>query len=84
MLIANKMESNGMAGAVCISEQTYKLIHRNNFVAETFEFTEHRPCEIGTIGKTIKSYKVEQIFNEVGESSEEFSEGDGEGDYEDG
>lgn len=63
VLIANKMESNGMAGAVCISEQTYKLIHRNNFVAETFDFTEHRPCEIGTIGKTIKSYKVEQIFN---------------------
>jgi len=51
-------------------------------VADAFEFEEHRPCEIGTIGKTIKSYKVEQIMNEVGESSEEYS--DGEGEYEDG
>ena len=73
-----------MAGAVCISEHTFKLIHRNNFVAETFEFKDHRPCEIGTIGKTIKSYKVDQIFNEEGESSEEFSEGDGDGDEDDG
>ena len=84
MLIANKMESNGMAGAVCISEQTHKLIHRNNFVAETFEFTEHSSCEIGTIGKTIKSYKVEQIFNEAVESSEDYSEDGADGDYEDG
>lgn len=72
-----------MAGAVCISEQTYKLIHRNNFVAETFEFKEHHPCEIGVIGKTIKSYKVDQIFNEVGESSEEYTEDGGDGDYDD-
>ena len=83
VLIANKMESNGMAGSVCISEQTYKLICRNNFVAESFSFTEHRPCDIETIGKTIKSYKVEQIFNEVGDSSEEYSEGEGEGDEDD-
>ena len=84
VLIANKMESNGVAGAVCISEQTYKLIHRNNFVAETFDFTDHNVCEIGTIGKNIKSYKVEQIFNEAGESSEEYSEDGGDNDYEDG
>ena len=83
VLIANKMESNGMAGAVCISEQTYKLIHKNNFVAESFEFKEHRPCEIGVIGKTIKSYKVEQILNEVGESSEEYTEDGDNPDYDD-
>ena len=53
------MESNGIAGSVCISEQTHKLIHRNDFVADAFTFSEHADCEIGTIGKTIKSYKVE-------------------------
>ena len=77
VLIANKMESNGMAGAVCISENTYNLI-KKNFLVDTFEFKEHHPCEIGTIGKTIKSYIVEQIFNEemmMGETSEEYSEG---------
>ena len=36
VLIANKMESNGLAGAVCISEQTHRLIHKNNFVEDTF------------------------------------------------
>ena len=59
VLIANKMESNGMAGAVCISEQTYKLIHKNNFVADAFNFESHQQCEIDTIDKNIKSYKVE-------------------------
>ena len=76
------MESNGIAGSVCISEQTYKLIHRNNFVLDTFEFTEHRPCEIGTIGKTIMSYKVEQIMkSQDGESSDEYSEDNVDGEY---
>ena len=53
-------------------------------MAETFDFTDHNVCEIGTIGKNIKSYKVEQIFNEAGESSEEYSEDGGDNDYEDG
>ena len=51
-------------------------------MADAFNFESHRHCEIGTIGRTIKSYKVEQIQNEAGESSEDFS--DGEGEYEDG
>ena len=81
VLIANKMESNGLAGQVCISEQTYKMIHKNNFVSDTFGYTEHRPCEIGTIGKTIKSYIVHQIVNEAAQSSEEIS--NEESDFED-
>ena len=79
------MESNGMAGAVCISEQTYKLINKNKAISEIFDFTDHRPCEINTIGKTIKSYIVSQNLNEMGETSEDFSEdGAEEGEYEDG
>lgn len=84
VLIANKMESNGLAGAVCISEQTHKLIHRNNFVEDTFQFTEHTLCEIGTIGKTIKSYKVDQILrSQDEESSDEYSEDNVDGEYDD-
>ena len=30
--IANKMEANGIKYAVCISEQTYKLLHAKNLV----------------------------------------------------
>ena len=75
------MESNGIAGSVCISEQTHKLIHRNDFVADAFTFSEHADCEIGTIGKTIKSYKVEQNQKSVQEdSSEDYNDSD----YEDG
>ena len=66
VLIANRMESNGIAGTVCISEQTYKLIQKNNFVSNTFAFEEHNYCEIGTIGKRIKTYTVKQILNDFG------------------
>ena len=84
VLIANKMESNGLAGAVCISEQTHKLIHKNNFVVDTFQFTEHAVCEIGTIGKSIKCYKVDQILrSKDGDSSDEYSEDNVDGEYED-
>lgn len=38
VLIANKMEANGAAGNVVISDSTYKLILKNNFVADTFYF----------------------------------------------
>lgn len=74
VLIANKMESNGAAGSVVISDSTYKLILKNNFVADTFYFTEHREVEIGVIGKKIMAYKVEQIDAEADDSSEEYSE----------
>ena len=78
------MESNGMAGAVCISEQTYKLINKNKVIAEIFDFKEHRSCSIDTIGKNIKSYIVSQNLNAMGESSEDYSEDGAEEDYEDG
>ena len=34
--IANKMETNGVDGAVCISEQTYKLLQTNKFASVKF------------------------------------------------
>ena len=56
------------------------MIHRNDFVADTFSFKEHADCEIGTIGKTIKAYKVEQNQKSVQDSSEDYNDSD----YEDG
>ena len=44
VLIANKMESNGIAGQVCISQSTYKLVQNNQFVVEKFKFNEHKEC----------------------------------------
>ena len=54
-------------------------------MVDTFEFKEHKTCDIGTIGKTIKTYIVEQIMNEeVVDSSEEYSEDIGDGSNEEG
>lgn len=62
VLIANKMESNGQAGAVVISEATYDLVKKNQWIFDTLEIHEHRDVAIGVIGKAVKSYRVEQIF----------------------
>ena len=71
VLIANKMESNGQAGSVVISEATYELLKKNQWIFDTFDMQEHRDVEIGVICKSIKSYKVEQIFAANYSSSEE-------------
>ena len=39
VLIANKVGSNGIAGAICISEGTYRLVHRKATAAGSFEFS---------------------------------------------
>ena len=72
VLIANKMESNGQSGTVCISGETLALLKQNQFIMDTLDFTEHTSFEIGNIGRKIQSYIVEQIFmdNSVGSSSE--------------
>lgn len=74
VLIANKMESNGKQGCVCISDSTYNLLKQNQFIVDTLDFTEHDTFEIGNIGRKIQSYMVEQIFmeNSMG-SSDDFS-----------
>lgn len=36
VLVANKMESNGIAGQCCMSEATYKLLEQNPFIFDTF------------------------------------------------
>jgi class 3 adenylate cyclase len=62
VLIANKMESNGEKGRVCISETTLGLLKQNQFIVETLGFKEHNQFEVGHINKKITSYFVEQIF----------------------
>jgi class 3 adenylate cyclase len=75
VLIANKMESNGKQGCVCVSEATVALLKQNQFIVDTLDFTEHSIIELAGIGKKIQSYLVEQIFmeNSMGESDENYS-----------
>ena len=57
-----------------ISESTYDLLKKNQWIFDTFDMQEHRDVEIGVIGKSIKSYRVEQIF-----AADYSSSDDGEG-----
>ena len=74
VLIANKMESNGIGGAVCISEATHQLIMKSDIIKDNFEFEVNKEVEISGIGKKINSYKVTQKIDDDAESSGEYSE----------
>jgi len=41
VLIANKMESHGEAGAVCISEDTKRVLHSNPMFEQHFEYHKY-------------------------------------------
>ena len=45
-----------------ISEATYDLVKKNQWIFDTLEIHEHCDVAIGVIGKAVKSYRVEQIF----------------------
>ena len=59
VLIANKMESNGKQGQVCISENTLELLRQDQFIMDTLDLQIHEAVEIGNIGRKIQSYLVE-------------------------
>jgi len=73
VLIANKMESNGVDSQVVISEATFQLLNKNQTIMDSMDFTMHKEVEIQALGKTVNSYLVEQI-NQQG-SFEDSSEG---------
>lgn len=53
VLIANKMESNGVPGKVCVSDDTRKLLMRSAEVSRGYYFKEHNIVELVRIGKKI-------------------------------
>lgn len=56
VVIANKMESGGLPGKVCVSEQTRSLlIESSNYV-----FSEHESIYIKTLGASLKSFFVKR------------------------
>lgn len=46
VLIANKMESNGVPGKVCISEDTRRLLCRSQDIAREFSFDPHNEVNL--------------------------------------
>lgn len=53
VLIANKMESNGVDSQVVISESTFNLLNRNQSIMESLEFTAHEEVDIPVLNKVV-------------------------------
>jgi len=60
VLIANKMESNGVPGKVCCSDDTRRLLLRSADVAREYSFQNHNVVELARIGKRIPTFVVEK------------------------
>lgn len=57
---ANKMESGGQAGKICISEKTKKLLEFN--ANQKYTFIENNDIYIRSMQKSLKSYFCEKIL----------------------
>lgn len=83
VLIANKMESNGMPGKLCISADTKNLLQKSPELTKTYSFTFHNVLELPRIHRNIDSYIVEKrsesFISEgsdvIGSESEDHSSG---------
>jgi hypothetical protein len=60
VLIANKMESNGVPGKLCTSEDTRKLLMRQPEISREYNFKNHNVVELKRIGKNIPTFIVEK------------------------
>jgi len=60
VLIANKMESNGVPGKVCISEDTRDLVGRSQELSREFVFEPHDTVRLASINRSILTYVVER------------------------
>lgn len=62
VLIANKMESNGLAGKIVISEVTHDLLKHNMGIYDTLDFKEYQDVQISELNQNIKAFTVEPIY----------------------
>jgi len=60
VLIANKMESNGVGGKVCVSEDTRKILMQQQDIMNEYQMDEHKTINLHSINKQIKSYTIER------------------------
>jgi class 3 adenylate cyclase len=60
VLIANKMESNGVGGKVCVSEDTRKILMQQQDIINEYQMEEHKTINLHSINKSIKSYTIER------------------------
>merc|ERR1719329_454310 len=58
VLIANKMESNGLPGQVCVSEETRALLEQSSEISAEYQFEEHKTFQLASISKQVTSWAV--------------------------
>ena len=58
VLIANKMESNGIPGQVCVSDDTRRLLNNQIEIYNEYQFEEHMTITLTSIRRQIKSFTV--------------------------
>jgi class 3 adenylate cyclase len=60
VLIANKMESNGVPGKVCISEDTKTILESQPDILQEYTLETNNQIYVNSIGKMIISYTIER------------------------
>lgn len=88
VLIANKMESNGVPGKVCVSDETRKFLIGSEWEND-YQFEEHKVFNLAAVGKLITSYTVTPAEENSGAAgmipseyrNKSFSESSKAGDY---
>ena len=58
VLIANKVQQNGVCGKVSISEATYELLSRNMGVFSQFLMDSHSEIVLESLGLSVQTYLV--------------------------
>ena len=56
VLIANKMETHGIPGRVCISEETRRILMSQPDIVAEYQIDYHKMVELKAIDKKIKAY----------------------------
>lgn len=68
VLIANKMESGGETGKICISEDTKKLLEsgsNQSSMAIKYNYVFNKNINVSSVKREIKSYFVESKFERI-------------------
>ena len=82
VLIANKMESNGNPGQVCVSSDTRDVLMKNPETVRIYSFTPHNTVALPKINRTIQTFIVDhrsdsfdsQRFGSISSGGDDFSE----------
>ncbi len=68
VLIANKMESGGESGKICVSEDTKKLLESavlKNSSAIKYNYVFNKSISVSSVKRDIKSYFIDSHYEKI-------------------